>query len=218
MSSGPGQASPWPVPLSALEHYDYCPRQAGLILLEDAFADDAATVRGTLAHRRVHDPGQESRPQVRTLRALPVWHDELGLTGVCDVVEIHPDGTVLPIEHKSGAYKPGGAADVQVAAQAMCLEQRLGTPIDTAAIYAMADRRRHFVAVDTDMRERVLRTARQVRDVVEQQSLPPPAADARCRRCSMNTGCMPKVLAKRPRFEKLQSTLFTPAPESDWND
>jgi len=218
VSTAPGDTRPLPVALSALEHYAYCPRQAGLILLEDAFADDAATVRGTLAHRRVHDPGQESRPRVRTLRALPVWHDELGLTGVCDVVEIHPDGTVLPVEHKSGAYTPGGAADVQVAAQAICLEQRLATRIDTAAIYAMADRRRHTVAVDADMRERVVRTAEQVRHVVQSQALPAPAADTRCRRCSMNTGCMPKVLAKRPRFEKLRGALFTPAPEAEWDD
>ncbi|GAB3214004.1 CRISPR-associated exonuclease, Cas4 family [Marinactinospora thermotolerans DSM 45154] len=218
MSATPGHRPPWPVTLSALEHYAYCPRQAGLILLEDAFTDDAATVRGTLAHRRVHDPGQESRPRVRTLRALPVWHDELGLTGVCDVVEIHPDGTVLPVEHKSGAYRPGGAADVQVAAQAICLEQRLSTRIDTAAIYAMADRRRHTVAVDAAMRQRVARITEQVREVIKSQALPAPAADARCRRCSMNTGCMPKVLAKRPRFEKLRGALFTPAPETEWDD
>jgi CRISPR-associated exonuclease Cas4 len=212
------EPSPWPVPLSALEHYDYCPRQAGLILLEDAYAEDAATVRGTLAHRRVHDPGQETRPRVRTLRALPVWHDALGLTGVCDVVEIHPDGTVLPVEHKSGSYRPGGPADVQVAAQAICLEQRMGTRIETAAIYAMADRRRHHVAVDRAMRERVIRIAGQVRRVLTESALPPPAADARCRRCSMHTGCMPKVLAKRPRYERLLGALFTPAPEADFDD
>ena len=208
----------WPVPLSALEHYAYCPRQAGLILLEDGFADDAATVRGTLAHHRVHDPGQETRPQVHTLRALPVWHDELGLTGVCDVVEIHPDGTVLPVEHKSGAYHPGGAADVQVAAQAICLEQRLGTTITTAVIYAMADRRRHSIAVDGALRDRVRSTAEHVRAVMATSTLPPPAADTRCRRCSMHTDCMPKVLAKRTRYDRILSNLFTPAPEAEWDD
>ncbi|MFC3996514.1 CRISPR-associated protein Cas4 [Nocardiopsis sediminis] len=209
---------PLPVPLSALEHYDYCPRQAGLILLEDAFADDVATVRGTLAHRRVHDPGHETRPQVRTLRALPVWHVELGLTGVCDVVEIRPDGAVLPIEHKSGNYKPGGPADVQVAAQAMCLEERMGVSITTAAVYSMADRRRHSVSVDEPLRERVRGTALRVRHIMETAALPAPAADSRCRRCSMNTGCMPKVLAGRTRFDRLLAQLYTPGPEREWDD
>ncbi|NYI98242.1 CRISPR-associated exonuclease Cas4 [Streptomonospora nanhaiensis] len=206
------------MPLSALEHYAYCPRQAGLILLEDAFAEDAATVRGTLAHHRVHDPGHEQRPRVRTLRALPVWHDQLGLTGVCDVVEVHAEGTVVPVEHKSGAYTPGGPADVQVGAQAMCLEQRMDTTITTAAVYTMADRRRHTVAVDAALRERVRTTAEAVRAVMAQGRLPAPAADQRCRRCSMNTGCMPKVLAKTRRYERLLADLYTPAPETEWDD
>jgi hypothetical protein len=113
-----------PVPLSALEHYAYCPRQAGLILLEDGYADDMNTVRGTLLHRRVHEPGSDSRPGVRTLRALPVWHDELGLVGVCDVVELDADGSVRPVEYKSGSYVAGGPADVQVGAQ----DRTLGQP------------------------------------------------------------------------------------------
>ncbi|WP_231640836.1 CRISPR-associated protein Cas4 [Nocardiopsis sp. NRRL B-16309] len=207
-----------PVMLSALEHYDYCPRQAGLILLEDGYADDAATVRGTLLHHRVHEPGEDNRPGVRTLRALPVWHDGLGLSGVCDVVEIHADGTVLPVEHKSGSYKPGGPADLQVAAQAMCLEERLCTTITSAVIYSSADRRRHTITVDGDLRARVRETAEHVRAVIEQTALPAPAADQRCRRCSMNITCMPKVLANHKKFATLRGALFSPAPETDWDD
>ncbi|WP_017540925.1 CRISPR-associated protein Cas4 [Nocardiopsis halophila] len=218
MSTAGGAQEPLPVPLSALEHYDYCPRQAGLILLEDGFADDAATVRGTLAHHRVHDPGQESRPRVRTLRALPVWHHGLGMTGVCDVVELLPDGTVLPVEYKSGAYKPGGAADVQVGAQAMCLEERMDTRIADAAVYSMADRRRHTVAVDEELRGRVRSAVEQVRAIMSGSVLPPPAADARCRRCSMNTSCMPKVLAGQARYQRHLAALYRPAEETEWDD
>ncbi|MCK9873013.1 CRISPR-associated protein Cas4 [Nocardiopsis dassonvillei] len=207
-----------PVTLSALEHYAYCPRQAGLILLEDGYADDASTVRGTLLHHRVHEPGEDNRPGVRTLRSLPVWHHGLGLTGVCDVVEIHTDGTVLPVEHKSGPYHPGGPADIQVAAQAMCLEERLRTTITSAVIYSSADRRRHAVAMDEDLRTRVTETAAHVRTVMDRTALPPPAADQRCRRCSMNITCMPKVLANIKKFDKLRDALFSPAPETDWDD
>ncbi|MFV2198738.1 CRISPR-associated protein Cas4 [Nocardiopsis sp. LOL_012] len=207
-----------PVMLSALEHYDYCPRQAGLILLEDGYADDASTVRGTLLHHRVHEPGEDNRPGVRTLRALPVWHHGLGLTGVCDVVEIYDDGTVLPVEHKSGPYTPGGPADVQAAAQAMCLEERLRTTIDSAAVYSSADRRRHTISMDGDLRARVVGTAERVREVMDETRLPAPAADQRCRRCSMNITCMPKVLANHKKFDKLRGALFSPAPETDWDD
>lgn len=111
------------VSLSSLEHHAYCPRQAGLILLEQTWTDDVATVRGTLLHQRVDTPGNHGRGTVRTLHALPVWSDHHGLTGICDTVELHDDGRILPIEHKSGRYVPGGPADLQVAAQAMCLEE-----------------------------------------------------------------------------------------------
>ena len=203
------------VALSALEHFDYCPRQAGLILLEDGYADDAATIRGTLLHQRVHEPGQDTRAGLRTLRALPVWHEGLGLTGVCDVVEIYADGTIVPVEHKSGDYHPGGPADIQLAAQAMCLEEMFSASIAEGVIFSAADRRRHRVTVDATLRERVASNAAAIRTVTAQEQLPPPVSDSRCRRCSMNHACLPKVLTGTGRFAKAAASLFTVAPESD---
>jgi len=209
------QPDPGQVPLSALEHFDYCPRQAGLILLEDGFADDAATIRGTLLHQRVDEPADESRPGLRTLRALPVWHESLGLTGVCDVVEIHDNGKITPVEHKSGDYQPGGPADVQVAAQAMCLEEMFMVHITEGVIFSGTDRRRHRVAVDAALRERVTTRAAQVRAIMTQDHLPPPISGSRCRRCSMNHICLPKVMAGQKSFARVAAALFTIAPESE---
>lgn len=207
------------VPLSALEHYDYCPRQAGLILLEDSYADDTATVRGSLLHQRVHEPGDEMRDGVRTLRALPVWHESLGLTGVCDVVEIHADGQVIPVEHKSGEYHPGGPADVQLAGQAMCLEEMFGTAIAAGVIFSSADRRRHKITISPALRERVAASARHVRVILGQELLPPAVADLRCRRCSMAHICMPRVLAGRRAYAQAEAVLFQPAQVGDrWDD
>ncbi|MGC0419589.1 CRISPR-associated protein Cas4 [Embleya sp. AB8] len=205
----PASPAPEPtqVPISALEHYTYCGRQAGLILLEDAFADDAATVRGTILHERVHTPGHETRPGTKTLRALPVWHDDLGLTGVCDVVEIRRKA-VTPVEHKSGRYQPGGPADVQVAAQAMCLEAMFGVDIDKAVIWSAADRRRHEVAVDATLRTTVETTTAAVRTMLAEASLPAAPADKRCRRCSMAESCMPKVLAGDRRYRQALADLY----------
>lgn len=212
------QPGPAQVPLSALEHYDYCARQAGLILLEAGYADDESTVRGTLLHQHVHEPGEETRGGVRILRALPVWHDELGLTGICDVVEIRGDGTVIPVEHKSGAYHPGGPADVQLAGQAMCLEAMFKTRIPSGVIFASADRRRHQVSVDPALRDRVTAAAERVREILSRETLPPALSDSRCRRCSMNYACMPKVLSGQRAFARAAAGLFTPAREiqGDW--
>jgi CRISPR-associated exonuclease Cas4 len=197
------------VPLSALEHYAYCARQAGLILLEDAFADDAATVRGALMHQRVDEPGHESRPGLRTLYALPVWNDALGLTGVCDVVEIGPVGRITPVEHKSGQYNPGGPADVQLAGQAICLEEMFGVTIRHGYIWSGADRRRHQVAVDQAARHAVARIAGEVRALLASGRLPGPAPAPRCRRCSMSAGCMPRLLDQPRRHARTAAALYT---------
>lgn len=209
---------PPPVPLSALEHYAYCPRQAGLILLEDGYADDANTVRGTLMHRRVHEPGDDSRVETRLLRALPVWHDGLGLVGVCDVVEVHGARSYLPVEHKSGPYVPGGPADVQVGAQALCLEDMFGTAVRIAAVFSGTDRRRHQVTVDSALRQRVVDLTERVRAVLTDMSLPPPVADRRCRRCSLHESCMPRLLTKRQSYASAATALFTPSSEGAWGD
>lgn len=203
------------VPLSAVEHFDYCPRQAGLMLLEDGFADDAATIRGTLLHQRVHEPGQDTRAGLRTLRALPVWHEALGLTGVCDVVEIHADGTIIPVEHKSGGYHAGGPADVQLAAQAMCLEEMFRTSVAEGVIFSAADRRRHLVTVDAALRDRVSSGAAEVRAIMAQEQLPPAISGGRCRRCSMHHVCLPKVMTGKGSFTRAVASLFTIPPESD---
>lgn len=212
-----GSASPElpQVPLSALEHYAYCARQAGLILFEDAFADDAATVRGTLMHQRVDEPGRESRPGLRTLYALPVWNDALGLTGICDVVEIAPTGRIIPVEHKSGLYHPGGPADVQLAGQALCLEAMFGVTIRHGYIWSGADRRRHKVAVDQAARDNVAEATSAVRVLLASGRLPAPAPAARCRRCSMSACCMPRLLDQPRRHARAAAALYFIRDETD---
>lgn len=207
-----------PVPLSALEHYAYCPRQAGLILLEDAYADDAATTRGTLQHRRVHEPGADQRGGVRIMRALPVWSDRYGLVGVCDIVEVHASGDVVPVEYKSGPFVPDGPANVQLAGQVMCLEERFDCRITEGVIYSGGDRQRYTVPITNELRDRVIDMADHVRHVMTQMALPQAAADARCRRCSMNTACMPRLLADQRTFVQVTAELFTPAAAGEWDD
>ncbi|MFE4695312.1 CRISPR-associated protein Cas4 [Streptomyces sp. NPDC056749] len=203
------------VSLSSLEHYAYCPRQAGLILLEQTWTDDAATVRGTLLHQRVDTPGNHGRGTIRTLHALPVWNDRHGLTGVCDTVELHADGRILPIEHKSGRYVPGGPADLQAAAQAMCLEEMFSRPVPQAVIYSGTDRRRHTITIDQTLRSRVLQTTHQVRNLLDRSQLPHPAADSRCRRCSLATDCMPKLLTGTGRYQHALTRLYRADDQDD---
>jgi CRISPR-associated exonuclease Cas4 len=173
---------------------------------------DRSSTRGSMSLRGLyvftHDDAYGRAPA----RGLLVWHDELGLTGVCDVVELHRDGTVVPVEHKSGRYLAGGPADLQVAAQAICLEAMFSVEIPAGVIYSAADRRRHDVAVDDTLRAFVAETTAAVRAMTTGAALPPAPADRRCRRCSLAEACMPGVLAGTRRYRAALDALFTPGP------
>jgi CRISPR-associated exonuclease Cas4 len=124
-----------PIMLSALQHWSYCPRQCALIHVEQAFDENVFTMRGNAAHERVDDPGFETFEGVRAERALPVWSERLGLIGKCDVVEFHPDGHIFPVEYKHGKKREKIHDDLQLGAQAMCLEEMTGKTITHGAIY-----------------------------------------------------------------------------------
>lgn len=199
------------LPISALEHYDYCPRQAALIHVDRYFESNLETVRGDLAHAAVDQPGPTTdRRRQRVWRSLPVWSDALGLHGVCDVVQFSAEGPI-PIEHKSGGYRPGGPADLQVAAQVLCLREMFDAEVPVAVVFSGRDRRRHEVVVDTALAAKVAEVTERVRALFYQPVLPPPVNDARCRRCSLRPGCLPDA-AVGP------VDLFTPRPAGDWRD
>ncbi|GAA4260041.1 CRISPR-associated protein Cas4 [Dactylosporangium darangshiense] len=199
------------IPLSALEHHAYCPRQAALIHVEGVFTDDVNTVRGNLAHERVDRPGVRATaaPGYRQHYAVPVWSATLGLYGRCDVVEIG-NGTAIPVEHKIGRYQPGGPADVQVAAQALCLREMLDLDVPHGEVFTHADRRRHRVDLTDELLAAVTQTVTALRTVLTAPQLPEPAADRRCRHCSLLDDCLPRALTD-------PADLYSPRPLGDWH-
>lgn len=197
-----------PIPLSALQHWCYCPRQCGLIHLEQAFADNIHTARGQAVHRLVDTPGYEMQAGVKVERALPLWSDQLGLIGKADLVEFHPDGRIFPVEFKHGRRRQKQHDDVQLAAQALCLEEMLGRPVTHGAIYHASSRRRRDVAITPDLRRLVMETANAIRAMLASGCLPPPVNDARCRECSLNEICEPAALAAKGVQADLAAQLF----------
>lgn len=199
------------VPISALEHHAYCPRQAALIHVDGYFDSTVETVRGDLAHAAVDRAGVgQDRDSRRVFRSLPVWSDELGVHGVCDVVQFGADGP-LPVEHKSESYLPGGPADVQVGAQVLCLREMFNAAIPVGVVFTGKDRRRHEIRVDDVLAGRVRATTMAVRALLEQNLIPEGVHDSRCRRCSLRPGCMPDAPHR-------VDGLFRPRPEGDWHD
>lgn len=199
------------IPISAIEHHAYCARQAALIHLDRYFADNLDTQRGQLAHNVVDTAGPSTtRAGIPCWNALPIAHEELGIHGICDVVELHDQGPV-PVEHKSGSYRPGGPADLQLAAQVLCLRTMVDKPVPSGIIFAGRHRRRYEVTVDTDLENRLRRTITDLREHLRSAALPEPVADRRCHRCSLKQGCMPQT--------RVQPTdLFTPHDLGSWDD
>ncbi|NDP48513.1 MAG: CRISPR-associated protein Cas4 [Sulfuriferula multivorans] len=199
-----------PIPLSALQHWMYCPRQCGLIHLEQAFADNIHTARGQAVHHMVDTPGYEIKSGVRIERALPLWSDRLGLIGKADLVEFHPDGNIYPVEFKHGAKRQKLHDDIQLAAQAMCLEDMLGRPVPKGAIFHASSHRRREVDITPALRQLVVETAEAIRAMLALGKLPPPVNDARCKECSLKDICQPEAIASCTRQWQQRRDLFNP--------
>ena len=205
-----------PIALSALQHWHYCPRQCGLIHLEQAFDDNIHTLRGQAVHAKVDKPGVETAKGVRAERALPLWHDELGLIGKSDVVEFLPGGVPYPVEYKHGSrHKAADIAacdDIQLAAQAMCLQAMTGKAVDEGAIFYATSKRRRVVPVTPELRQSVIQTATDIRAMLASSTLPPPLegtqAAKRCKACSLLDRCQPQ--AAHADVAAARAALFEP--------
>ena len=211
------------IPLSALQHWAYCPRQCGLIHLDQAFDDNVYTLRGQAVHRRVDQPGVETAKGVKVEHALPLWHDGLGLIGKADVVEFDKAGWPYPVEYKHGSrHKAADIAvcdDLQLAAQAMCLEAMTGVAVPEGAIYYASSKRRRVVPVDAALRARVVAVIAEVRRMLITKSLPSPLSGAiatqRCKGCSLRERCLPGAgtVILRRATQGLFDPDFEPGPE-----
>ncbi|MEZ5457646.1 MAG: CRISPR-associated protein Cas4 [Lysobacteraceae bacterium] len=199
-----------PIPLSALNHWAYCPRRCGLIHMEGEFSDNVHTARGNAEHERVDRTSYEtSKRGARVEYALPVWSDAVGLIGKCDAVEFWSDGSIYPVETKHGPKRKWLNDDLQLTAQAMCLEDMLGRPVSQGAIFHASSHRRREVNITPALREQVMQTANAIRQMLASGRLPPPVNDARCKECSLQEICQPAATGSRARQAALRQQLFS---------
>lgn len=152
-----------------------------------------------------------TREGARAEYTLPVWSERIGLIGKCDVVEFWPDGNIYPVEYKHGERKKRLNDDLQLVAQALCLEEMTGKTILHGAIYHHGSRRRREVAITQELRDKVEETVYAIRAMIDSGKLPPPANDARCKECSLKEICQPDALAERHRLKFLREELFSVA-------
>jgi len=208
------------LPISALQHLLFCPRQCALIHLERAWAENRLTVEGQQLHRRAHEAGDERRGRVRIVRGLMLESERLGLVGKADVVEFEPLAAddpdvpvgrlfdcvrrsaagawrVTPVEYKRGKPKGEDCDRVQLCAQAICLEEMLGVEIASGELFYGRPRRRTEVVFDEALRGATAAAAERLHALIASGATPPARREAKCRSCSLVELCMPGLSSKR---------------------
>lgn len=187
------------LPLSGIQHFAYCPRQWALIHVESQWLENVSTAQGRILHRRVDDPYFfETRGLVKTERAIPLISRQLGLYGVADLLEVHKQEndhniTYSLVEYKRGKPKPDDRDEVQLCAQAMCLEEMRNTSIYEGYIYYEMIKNRHHVVFSDTLRNRVKELARAMHAYYAQGITPAATKSRRCKNCSLANVCIPKL-------------------------
>ena len=195
--------------LSGIQHFCFCRRQWALIHVEQQWEENLRTAEGRLVHKRVDDPFlTESRGDVVTSRAFPVVSYALGLYGVADVVEyIRADEGVSlpgreglwrmrPVEYKRGKPKIDERDEVQLCAQAICLEEMFDVRIDRGDFYYNELRRRVPLLLSSTLREQVVSLSEEMHELFLKGITPAAETTRKCSLCSLQNICMPKVTKK----------------------
>ena len=201
------------VMISALQHFVFCQRQCALIHLEQVWTENVLTAEGRLLHDRVDQPKTENRRDLRTATAIRLRSSQLGVTGVMDMLEFHRCETMqddagrivavplppasgywqpFPVEYKRGKPKIHRADEVQLCAQAICLEEMLKVHIAAGALFYGQTRRRKDVAFDSELRALTEAAAQGVHELMQSGATPPAVYSKACESCSLIDQCQPK--------------------------
>lgn len=204
--------------LSGIQHFRFCRRQWALIHVENQWQENYFTVDGTLMHANAHDgEKRESRGDMLILRDLPVFSRTLGVTGKCDVVEFYRDdgGVALrgseglwrpfPVEYKRGKPKAHSADELQLCAQAMCLEEMLCCAIPQGALYYGEPRRRTQVEFTPELRGEVRACLSEMHGLYARGHTPRVKPGKMCRACSLREACLPALSGRRSVAEYINA-------------
>lgn len=185
--------------LSLINDYLYCPRRAGIKIIEGIRDKNEHTLLGNQAHEHVDFPGYEQRAGWTLLRALPLYSDVLGISGKADLVEIRRTSNagaitgIRPVEYKKGPMRPFDNDEAQLCAQAFCLEEMFGLRIESGSIYHASSQKRRDVCFDEPLRIKTRETITALRSLIEAGKIPPAELRPQCEGCSLHETCLPEA-------------------------
>jgi CRISPR-associated exonuclease Cas4 len=209
------------IPISALQHYLFCRRQCALIHVEQIWTENVLTMEGRILHEKVHESDTESRSGVRIVRGLRIHSVVAGLIGQADVVEFVRSESGIPLEGFSGFWQPypvefkrgkpkGDAIDeVQLCAQAICLEEMLKVEIRKGAFFYGTPRRRHEIFITPSLRGLTMKIVMEVRGLFASGNTPTAKYQKKCRNCSLYAECLPKTTGSNRNIGEYLKKAFT---------
>lgn len=189
------------IQLSALQHYLFCERQCYLVHREMIWQDNLFTTEGNIMHERADEQKlSASGSDTKTERALYACSRSLGLSGKADVVEFHKNGEKwipFPVEYKRGKPKENRCDEVQLCAQALCLEEMLSAEVGSGALFYGKTRHRTYVDFDEELRNLTREICEKVHSLLKQEKAPASNySREKCDVCSLKTYCMPEICGK----------------------
>lgn len=207
------------LPISALQHLLFCERRCALVHIEGQWDENVSTAEGTILHEQAHEAETESRGDVRIARGLRVRSLRLGLTGMADVVEFHRltgdamaegvhldgvEGLWRPaiVEYKRGRLRHEEGYEIQLCAQAICLEETLHVRIDSGSLFYGKTRRRLDIAFSEELRDRTEAVAARLHELLGSSNTPKAVHGPKCEQCSLVDLCVPRVTSGKRRVER----------------
>lgn len=212
------------LPISGLQHLVFCRRQCALIHVEQQWAENRFTSEGRVLHEKAHEEEIEARNGVRISRSIPLRSLEYGLVGIADVVEFHRvlseqhEGACLPgisgrwgpypVEYKRGRKKKDNCDEVQLCAQALCLEEMLGVKVFEGSLYYGKVRRRTVVPIDGQLRKETIRLVQEFRELVMRGITPEALEGPKCEHCSLRDVCLPQMRTSQRSLSRYLNSFF----------
>ncbi|WP_254563941.1 CRISPR-associated protein Cas4 [Oscillatoria sp. HE19RPO] len=189
------------ITIAALNQYAYCPHRCWRMFCAGEFRDNHYTLEGTDLHERVHTLGEGNREEVWQVRAIWLKSERYQLIGKADLIE-SVEGEVYPIEYKRGKKGKWDNDELQVCAQALCLEEMMGKTIERGYVYYAQTRRRQAVEITEELRQEAIATLEAISNLLQTGTMPPPIYTKRCRGCSLFRQCLPQAADKVKGYQE----------------
>ncbi len=190
------------ISIAALNQYAYCPHRCWRMFCAGEFSDNQYTIEGTTLHDRVHTTGDIQRGETWQVRAIWLKSEQYKLIGKSDLIEAE-SGEIYPVEYKRGRKGEWDNDELQVCAQALCLEEMTGQSVTTGYIYYAHSHQRQLVEINQELRQSAIATIQYVTNILETGAMPKPVYSKRCQGCSLYSQCLPKATDKVKSYQEV---------------